>query len=106
MNYQILISVLFFRFEPQLPFLTVRFEPDYLQYHEVLQLTYPWRVSHEVDVKQKHEPPEESQPFPEPQQQCKEITYILHSIPTEYVCAMCKQRSVNCVFHPSAPHLA
>ena len=90
-------------------------------------MTYPRRVSHEVDVKEepfkeesqpfpqpqqqleesytyvKQEPLEESQPFPQPQQQLEEAHTF--AIPMEYVCVMCRQRSVNCIFHPCA-HLA
>ena len=98
MNFNICVV---FQIRALCPFLTARFEPEYLQFHEGLQLTYPRRVSHEVDVKQ--EPLEESQPFPQPQQQREEShTY---SIPMEYVCVMCRQRPVNCIFHPCA-HLA
>ena len=91
--------MLFFRFEPKCPFLTARFEPEYLEFHEGMQLTYPRRVSHEVDIKEEPLEEEESQPFPQLEES---HTY---SIPMEYVCVMCRQRPVNCIFHPCA-HLA
>ena len=113
-----------------------------MEFYEGMQLTYPRRVSHEVDIKEepleeesqpfprleesytyvKQEPlEEENQPFPQleeshayvkqepleeesqPFPQLEES--YTYSIPMEYVCVMCRQRPVNCIFHPCA-HLA